>query len=98
MNEVDILADRCIWFDIEIVREHNFKCEKSAVEYRLNDSEYKILWIRFEKKTMDLSAFSFPAVNWGIYGPDYMGKCVISFYEPGKDFRDSVIYIVDIEQ
>lgn len=50
------------------------------------------------KLTMDRSEFTYPAVNLGIYAPNFTGKCGISFYEHDEADEELRIYIVDLEQ
>lgn len=47
---------------------------------------------------MDRSEFTYPAVDLGIYAPNFTGKCGISFYERDPADEELRIYIVDLEK
>lgn len=47
---------------------------------------------------MNPTTFSYPAVNLDIYGSNYTGECMVSFYEHDKTLSDANVYIVDIKQ
>lgn len=47
---------------------------------------------------MDPADFTYPGVELGNYFPNSTGKCSVSFYEHGKDYRVARICIVNVNK
>lgn len=75
----------------------NFDSEPS--EWELILFEFSLVWFELNNElTMDRTEFTYPAVNLGIYSPNFIGKCGISFFERDEIDEQDHIYIIDLEQ
>lgn len=80
-------------FDFDITH-----TEQSLFEFSCNDLNCKPNTTMCFKVAMDRSDFTYPAVNLGIYAPNFTGKCGISFYEQDEADDKLRVFIVDIDQ